>query len=112
MNNIRGGQRVKREKEMEWENWEKEKTHRIAKLHKLQKKLNKEVGVKGVTQKHVEQVKLGDSGEMVVSVIDGLKNKEGYTRLEEIPSRSESLADLREHQEKLPNENCCGCSLM
>ena len=38
--------------------------------------------MKGVTQEHVEQVKLGDSGEMVVSVIDGLKNKEGYTRLE------------------------------
>ena len=38
--------------------------------------------MKGVTQKHLEQVKLGDSGDMMVSVISGLRNKEGYTRLE------------------------------
>ena len=100
MNNIRGGQRVKREKEREWDSWEKEKSQRLAKLHKLQRKLNKgtvhwhshvetgthpshsEVGVEGVTQKHVEQVKLGDSGDMIVSVIDGMKTKDGYTRLE------------------------------
>ena len=41
MNNIRGGQRVKREKEREWDSWEKEKSQRLAKLHKLQRKLNK-----------------------------------------------------------------------
>ena len=38
--------------------------------------------MEGVTQKHVEQVKLGDSGDMIVSVIDGMKTKDGYTRLE------------------------------
>merc|ERR1711997_1063363 len=113
MNNIRGGQKRKKEKEQEWDSWVKEKSQRIAKLHKLQKKINREVGVEGVTQKHVEQNKMGNNGDLVVSVIDGLKNKEGYTRLEDIPSRSGSLTDLREvPATQTTNHSCCSCSLM
>ena len=109
----------------------KEKSQRIAKLHKIQKKMNrglyfitsiimypsllhcplKEVGVEGVTQKHLEQNKMGRDGDLVVSVIDGLKNKEGYSRLEDIPSQSGSLTDLREVQQTT-NQSCCSCCLM
>ena len=71
----------------------------------------KEVGVEGVTQKHVEQDKMGSNGDLVVSVIDGLKNKDGYTRLEDIPSHSGSLTDLREVQHST-DQSCCSCSLM
>merc|ERR1739844_154786 len=111
MNNIRGGQKRKKEKEQEWDSWVKEKSQRIAKLHKIQKKMNREVGVEGVTQKHLEQNKMGRDGDLVVSVIDGLKNKDGYSRLEDIPSQSGSLTDLREVQQTT-NQSCCSCCLM
>ena len=71
----------------------------------------KEVGVEGVTQKHLEQNKMGRDGDLVVSVIDGLKNKDGYSRLEDIPSQSGSLTDLREVQQTT-NQSCCSCCLM
>ena len=72
-----------------------------------------EVGVEDVTQKHVEQNKMGSSGDLVVSVIDGLKNKDGYSRLEDIPSRSGSMTDLTEcEQQQTTNHSCCSCCLM
>ena len=74
-----------------------------------------EVGVEDVTQKHVEQNKMGSNGDLVVSVIDGLKNKDGYSRLEDIPSRSGSITDLSEGEaqhHQTTNHSCCSCCLM
>ena len=67
--------------------------------------------MEGITQKHVEQNKVGSNGDLVVSVIDGLKNKDGYSRLEDIPSRAGSMTDLTEAQQTT-NNSCCSCAVM
>ena len=72
----------RKEKENEWNSWVKEKQLRLARLQKLQKKLNKSLKIEGIAQPHLTPTNFVPNENVVVSVIEAHKDKNGYTRLE------------------------------
>ena len=81
MNQTKAEIQQRKDKENEWNSWVKEKQQRIARLHKIKRKLNKSIEKEGFTSKSCETL---DNEKISVSVIEGQKNKDGYTRLEVI----------------------------
>ena len=79
MNQTKAEIQQRKDKENEWNSWVKEKQQRIARLHKIKKKLNKSIEKEGFTPNSSETL---DNEKISVSVIEGQKNKDGYTRLE------------------------------
>ena len=70
----------RKDKENEWNSWVKEKQQRIARLHKIRRRLNKSLEKEGFTPSSGET--LENNEKITVSVIEGQRNKDGYTRLE------------------------------
>ena len=81
MNQTQAEIQQRKDKENEWNSWVKEKQKRIARLHKIKRKLNKSMEKEGFTPKSSETI---NSEEISVSIIEGQRNKDGYTRLEVI----------------------------
>ena len=81
MNQTKAEIQQRKDKENEWNSWVKEKQQRIARLHKIKRKLNKSIEKEGFTPKSSETL---NNENISVSVIEGQKNKDGYTRLEVI----------------------------
>ena len=81
MNQTKAEIQQRKDKENEWNSWVKEKQQRIARLHKIKRKLNKSIEKEGFPSKSSETL---DNEKISVSVIEGQKNKDGYTRLEVI----------------------------
>ena len=77
---------ARKDKETEWDNWVKEKQQRVARLHKLQKKLNKSLKLDSLPQPHITPTNFEKNENMIVSVIEAQRDKNGYTRLEVIVS--------------------------
>lgn len=73
---------ARKDKETEWDNWVKEKQQRVARLHKLQKKLNKSLKLDNLPQPHLTPTNFERNENMVVAVIEAQRDKNGYTRLE------------------------------
>ena len=87
MNQTKAEIQQRKEKENEWNSWVKEKQQRIARLHKIKRKLNKSVEKEGIPSKSSSEL-FDNKDKMVVSVIEGQKNKDGYTRLEVIQEKN------------------------
>ena len=81
MNQTKAEIQQRKDKENEWNSWVNEKQQRIARLHKIKRKINKSIEKEGFTPKSSETL---DNEKISVSVIEGQKNKDGYTRLEVI----------------------------
>ena len=82
MNQTKAEIQQRKDKENDWNSWVKEKQQRIARLHKIKRKLNKSVEKEGFAPKSSET--LDNNEKISVSVIEGQRNKDGYTRLEVI----------------------------
>jgi len=107
MTQLRQENKSRKEQENEWDRWVKEKKQRIAKLHKIRNKLNKTVNTTENKNQNISAEK------MVISVIDKPKNKDGYMKLEEIPSVIGSQVDLNSVEQKpVMDDSCCSCSVM
>ncbi len=82
MNQTKADIQQRKDKENDWNSWVKEKQQRIARLHKIKRKLNKSVEKEGFAPKSSET--LDNNEKISVSVIEGQRNKDGYSRLEVI----------------------------
>ena len=80
MNQSKAEIKQRKDKENDWNSWVKEKRQRIARLHKIKRRLNKSVEKEGYNSKSVETIEKNEN--ITVSVIEGQRNKDGYTRLE------------------------------
>ena len=82
MNQSKAEIQRREDKENEWNSWVKEKRQRIARLHKIKRRLNKSMEKEGFNSTSVEPIEKNEN--ITVSVIEGQRNKDGYTRLEVI----------------------------
>merc|ERR1711894_478095 len=89
MNQSKAEIKQRKDKENDWNSWVKEKRQRTARLHKIKRRLNKSVEKEGYNSKYVETIEKNEN--ITVSVIEGQRNKDGYTRLEDTQSIHDSV---------------------
>merc|ERR1712198_77141 len=103
-------QNEKQKKQVDdWNKWQKEKMERIDKLQKIKNKLGQVLEQENYSPQPNQNL----AAELVVSVIDGTKDNDGYARLQDIESVNASRTDLAKISDKKKEiPNCFSCNLM